>query len=191
MFPSFFWSTANYNYYIVGSIISPILSESCKDDGFADIPTNVNLRLANDSSSTSSDHHYAIFGHDLMCSIDANNCDMRQHKKGMTSSNTADGGLDLRYKDDSNFLHSIDIHQMVNILCAYQEYFQWDTLIAITCNTRKHFDKKPIREWLDENKQKMHFPNWCTYSFFSASRNKKSFISICFEHISTRLGISQ
>ena len=100
LFPSIFWSTANDNYYIAGSIPSLLLSGSCKEYGFADITTRFFWRLTNNSSSTSSDYRYVIFGHDLMCSISANYCDMRQHRKGMTSSNTAAGGLDLRCKDD-------------------------------------------------------------------------------------------
>ena len=108
IFPSMFWSTANDNYYISGSIPSPLLSGSCKEDGFYYIPTHVCSRLTNFSSSTSSDYCYAVFGHDLICSIAANNCNMRQHRKGITSSNTVASGLDLNCKDDSNFLHSID-----------------------------------------------------------------------------------
>ena len=56
MFPSIFWSTANNNYYIAGSIPSPLLSGSCKECGFDDIPTNVYSRLKNASSSTSPDY---------------------------------------------------------------------------------------------------------------------------------------
>ena len=69
----------------------------------------------------------------------------------MTSSNTAANVLDLLSKDDSNFLHSIERRQMVKILYAPLEYFQWDIFLIFTCNIRKHFGKKPIREWLDDN----------------------------------------
>ena len=125
-----------------------------------------------------------------MCSIAANNCDMRQHSKWMTSSNTAASGLDLRYKDDSIFIHSIDSSQMVKHLCASQDYFQWYIFLPFTCNTRKKFGTKQIREWLDDNKWKIHFPNWDAY-FFSESINEKSFTSICFGPIYTSLGRSQ
>ena len=59
----------------------------------------------------------------------------------MTSSNTAAGELDLRCKDDSNFLHSIDSHQMAKHLCASQEYFQWDILLTFTFIIRKKIGK--------------------------------------------------
>ena len=166
MFPSIFWSTANDHYSIAGSIPSPLLCGSCKDDGFADISTHIRSRITNPSASTSSDYRYVIFGHDLMCSIAANHNDMRQHRKGMTSSSTAAGGLDLRGKDDSSFLHSIDSRQMVRNLCASQEYFQWDVFLTFTCNMRKHFGTKPIREWLDHNEWTNHYPHWNTYSIF-------------------------
>ena len=110
---SIVWSTANDNYSITGSIPLLILLGYFKEDSFADITTHVLSILINASSSTSSDYRYTMFGHELMCSIATNHFDMRQHRKGTTSSNNAAGGLDLRCKDDSSFLHSIDIHQMV------------------------------------------------------------------------------
>ena len=153
MFPSIVSATANDNYYIAGSITSLLLSGSCKEDVFYDIPTHVRSRLTNASSSTSSDYCYAIFGHDLMCSIDANHCDIRQHRKWMTSSNTAAGGLDLCCKDDSIFLHSIP---------------------KFICNMRKHSGTKPICEWLDDNERTTNFPNWDTYSFFQQQEIKRA-----------------
>ena len=89
----------------------------------------------------------------------------------MTSSNTAAGGLNLRCKDDSKFLHSIDSHQVVKNVCTSQEYFQWDIFLTFTCNIRKHFGTKPIREWLDDNEFTMHFPTWDAYCFHL--KNKK------------------
>jgi hypothetical protein len=109
-----------------------------------------------------------------MCSIAANYNDMRQMKKGMTSSNTAAGGLDLRGKDDSSFLHSIDSRQMVKNLCASQEYFQWDVFLTFTCNMKKHFGTKPIREWLDNDEWTKDYPDWCTYSIFQQQEIKRA-----------------
>ena len=73
IFPLSFWATANDNCSVTGLIPSPLLSGFCEQDGFADITTRVCSRLTNTSSSTSLDHRYAIFGHDLMCSIAENN----------------------------------------------------------------------------------------------------------------------
>ena len=76
---------------------------------------------------------------------------MLQHRKGTNPSNTAAGGLNLRYKEGSNFIHSVDSRQMVKNVCASQEYFHWDIFLAFTCNMRKHSVTKPIREWIDDN----------------------------------------
>ena len=84
----------------------------------------------------------------------------------MTSSNTAAGGLDLRCKDDSNFPHYIDICQMVEILCAPIEYFQWYIFPEFTCKTTKTIGAKPIRECLDDNKWTMNFPIGMNTIFF-------------------------
>ena len=118
---------------------------------FSDIPTRVCSRITNASSSTSSEHRYVIFGHELICLISANHIGMRQHRKGATSSNTVSRGLDLRIKDDSEFFHSIDSRHMVKNLCTSQEYFQWDIFLTFTCNMRKYFGTNPIRDWLDDN----------------------------------------
>ena len=115
---------------------------------------------------------------------------MHQHSKGITSSKTAAGGLDLLRKDDSNFLHSVDSRQMFKNLYSYQEYFQWSIFLAFICNMRKYIGKKPIHGWLDDNEWTMDFPNWGTYSFL-AEINKKSFTSIWFWPISKSLGRSQ
>ena len=92
----------------------------------------------------------------------------------MTSSNTAAGGFYQRCKDNSNFLHSIDICHMVKYLCASQEYFQWDIFLKFTCNMRKHFDTKIIREWLDDNEWTIYFTNWGTYYFFQQHGIKRA-----------------
>ena len=53
-----------------------LLSRSCKEDYFANIPTHICSRLKNASPYTSSDYRYVIFGHDLMCSIAADHINM-------------------------------------------------------------------------------------------------------------------
>jgi len=126
MFPSIFWSTASDNYSIAGALPSPLISGSCKEDGFADMPIHIRSRVTNASSSISLDYCYLIFSYDILCSIAANHNDMRSSGKGMTATDDSVGGLDLRGKDNSNFLHSIDSRQMVKNLCSSQEFFQWD-----------------------------------------------------------------
>ena len=64
-----------------------------------------------------------FFGHDLMCSIDANNCNMRQHRKGINQSDNIVGGLALWCKDDSNFIHSIDSPKVVNFFSHIKSIF--------------------------------------------------------------------
>ena len=131
----------NDNYSIEGSIPSPPLYVLFKEDSFVDTRTHVRSRLKNASSSIISDYCYAIFVHELMCSIAENNCDMHQHRTGVNSPNTATGCLDLRRKDYSNFLHSIDSRNMVKILCASQEYFHWDVLITFNCSLKNNLVK--------------------------------------------------
>ena len=174
MFPSIFWSGGKDNFSIVGAIPSPLLSGSLKSSGFAEIAQHIRSRLTCPSASTSSDPNYVIFCHDLCCSIASNYCDTRKFGNGMTAVDDSVGGLDLRGKEDSNFLHSIDSRQMVKNLCSSQEYFPWDFFLTFTCNMRQHFGTKPIREWLDSDEWKEHYPRWESYTSTQQREIKQS-----------------
>ena len=39
---------------------------------------------------------------------------------------------------------------------------------------RKHFGKKLIHEFLNDNEWTIHFPNWDTYSFFQQQEIKRA-----------------
>lgn len=166
MFPSIFWSKAMDDYSIAGAIPSPLLSGLCTEDGFADLPSHIRSRITSPSAATSADPRYTIFAHDLLCSIAANHNDMRKFGSGMTTADDGLGGLDLRAKEDSNFLHSVDSRQMVKNLCSSIEYFEWDVFLTFTCNMRKHFGTRPIREWLDSKEWVKGFPRWKYYTEF-------------------------
>ena len=71
---------------------------------------------------------------------------MRHNMQGITDANDSIGGLDLRAKDDSNFLHSIYSRKIVKILCASQEHFEWGLLLTLECNMWKYFGYKISRE---------------------------------------------
>ena len=124
-----------------------------------------------------------------MCSIAANNCDMRQHRKEVTSSITADGSLNLRYKDDSIYFTPLTAAKWLNIYVHLKIFFSGISSSHLPV-TQENIVVKKIREWIDDNKWKIHFPNWDAY-FFSAAINEKSFTSICFRPIYTSLGRSQ
>ena len=84
----------------------------------------------------------------------------------MTSVDDSNGGLDLRVKEDSDFLYSIDSSQMVKILCLSQDHCEHDLFLTFECNMRNNFDTRPIREWLNINAWKNNYPNFCACSPF-------------------------
>lgn len=156
-----FWATAPDNYSMLGAIPSPLYSTPTTKHGFADIPKHVRSRVTSPGSPTSSCPRYLILLHDLLCTIASNHSDTRLFsKKGMTAASDSVGGFDLRGKEDSSFLNSIDSRKIVLNLCASQEYFVWDFFLTFTCNMRKHFGTKPIREWLDGNSWEKYYPNF-------------------------------
>ena len=64
---------------------------------------------------------------------------------------------------------------MVKNLCSSQEFFEWDVFLTFTCNMRKHFGTKPIREWLDSDDEWTEsYPYWDSYSRFEQEEIKKS-----------------
>lgn len=70
------------------------------------------------------------------------------------------GGLGLRGKGDSALLESIDSKAMVRNLCASQKWHPMDFFLTFTCNMKKHFGTKPIKEWLDSEDWKKFFPGY-------------------------------
>ena len=78
----------------------------------------------------------------------------------MTSEDDSNGRLDLRRKEDSDFLHSIDSRRMVKMLFSSQEHYEYNLFLTFAYDMRKHFGTRPIREWLDINSWKKNHPKF-------------------------------
>ena len=114
MFLSIFWSNATDKVSMLGAIPAPLLREKCENDCFANMQQHIRSRLTNVSSTTSSDPRYISYCHDVRCNLTANHQDTRGfNNNGFTVSDNNDGGLDVKGKDESTLLESVDSHQMV------------------------------------------------------------------------------
>ena len=83
--------------------------------------------------------------------------------RGLMASHTKSSGLNIRGgNDDSPLLDSIDSKQMIKNLMSSQKYHLFDFFVTYTCNMKKHFGTKPIKEWIDDDKWTKHFPNYDT-----------------------------
>ena len=69
--------------------------------------------------------------------------------KGLTVAEDELGGLEVRQKNDSALLGSVNSKQVVRNLCASQKYHHMDFFITLTCNQKKHFGVAPIKNWID------------------------------------------
>ena len=49
---------------------------------------------------------------------------------------------------------------MVRNLCFSQKYVDWDHFLTFTCNMKTHFGTAPIKEWMDGNEWKNHYPGF-------------------------------
>ena len=49
---------------------------------------------------------------------------------------------------------------MIKNLMASQKYFPMDYFVTYTCNMKKHFGTKPIKDWIDDNKWQENYPNY-------------------------------
>ena len=136
---------------ITGAIPYSLLSEDITAKyGFESIPKHARTRLSSPCSTTSSNPHYIAHLFDVMTNLAANHSDTRVIlNRGTLTGEDDKGGLGLRGKNDSNIHESIDSKQMVRNLCAAQKYIQSDFFVTYTCNQKKHFGTKPIKEWLD------------------------------------------
>jgi predicted GIY-YIG superfamily endonuclease len=152
MFPSIYYAMADDNCSIIGAIPSSLLSENTSKFGFASIPTHVRSRLTSSSSSTSSDYQYTSYCYDKLTNLSANHEDTRLViQRGLTVGDDKKGGLGLRGKGDCGLLESFDSKAMVRNLCASQLYHNMDFFLTFTCNMKKHFGTKPIKDWLDSH----------------------------------------
>ena len=55
---------------------------------------------------------------------------------------------------------STDGKEVVKNLCASQVYHPQTHLATYTCNQKKHFGIKKLKEWLDSNEWNRHYPGW-------------------------------
>lgn len=158
LFPSIFWKMAPDNCSIVGAIPSPLLSQSMHSFGFESIPSHIRSRLTSPLTTTSTDVNFTSFCYDMLTNLSANHQDTRLVlRRGLTVGDDKTGGLGLRGQGDSSMLESFDSKAMVRNLCASQLYHNMSHFLTFTCNMKKHFGTKPIKEWLDSEMWKRFF----------------------------------
>ena len=161
LFPSIFWKMAPDNCSIAGAIPSPLLSQSTSRFGFESIPLHVRSRLSSPSATTSTDVNYTSFCYDMLTNLSANYQDTRLVlRRGLTVGDDKTGGLGLRGQGDSSMLESFDSKAMVRNLCASQSYHNMSHFLTFTCNMKRHFGTKQIKEWIDSECWKFLFPDY-------------------------------
>ena len=123
LFPSIYWKMAADNYFVVGAIPAPLLTELVKGFGFAPIQEHIRSRLTSTISATSTDSRYCAHCYDILTNLAVNHEDTHLIlNRGLTVADDAKGGLGLRGKGGSSLLESIDNKQMVKNLCFSQKY---------------------------------------------------------------------
>ena len=98
--------------------------------------------------------------YDKACNAVANSEDTRVMIRRGVTVNKESGDLGLRGSGDSSLLDSFDSKQMVRNLCASQQYHTMTHFLTFTCNMKKHFGTKVIKNWIDGNKWKKKIPNF-------------------------------
>ena len=80
--------------------------------------------------------------------------------QGLTASQDDSSGLNLRVgSNESTLLDAVDSKQTIKNLMSSQKYHCFDMFLTFTCNTKKHFGTKPIKEWIDDNAWKRNIPD--------------------------------
>ena len=100
----------------------------------------------------------------MMTNLATNQHDTRMVvNRGLTASKDESSGLNLRGGgDESALLDGVDSKQMIKNLMASQKYFPMDYFVTYTCNMKKQFGTKPIKDWIDDNKWQENYPNYDT-----------------------------
>jgi hypothetical protein len=162
MFTCIFWMMKEGA--LVGAIPATLLNENTKQFGFASVAKQICSRLTAVGYQTSTNHHYISWCYDNMTNLATNKNDTRMVvNRGLMESYTESSGLNIRGgNDDSPLLDSIDSKQMIKNLMSSQKYHLFDFFVTYTCNMKKHFGTKPIKEWIDDDKWTKHFPNYDT-----------------------------
>ena len=80
--------------------------------------------------------------------------------RGLTVDENSNSGLGLRGKGDSSPIGSFDNKQMVRNLCYSQNYVSWTHFLTFTCNQKHRFGTSNIKNWVDGDEWKSHYPNF-------------------------------
>ena len=119
------------------------------------------------TASTSTDPRYHPFVYDMLANLSANKMDTRIIlNRGLTTADDESGGLGLRGKQDESLLESFDSSTTVKNLCASQYYHKMDFFLTFTCNQKKHFGVKNVKEWIDSGAWKQYFEGFSDLTEF-------------------------
>ena len=160
LFPSIFYSAAGDKCSILGAIPSSLLSEGVTKFGFRNIPEHIRTNLTSPLCSTNSNPRYIAFSYDMAVNLACNREDTRCIiNNGLTVADSkTGGGLGVRGKEDSTLLDSVESKRMVKNLCSAQVHHKMDVFLTFTCNMKKHFGTKVIKNWIDEGLWKKSYP---------------------------------
>ena len=97
----------------------------------------------------------------MLNNITANREDTRVIlNRGSTVDENSNSGLGLRGKGDSSLIGSVDNKQMVRNLYYSQKYISWTHFLTFTCNQKHHFGTSNIKNWVNGDEWKSHYPNF-------------------------------
>ena len=106
-------------------------------------------------------NRYISWCYDIMTNAAVTHSDTRiALNRGLCYDDKELDGLSVRGKNDSALLESIDSNQMVRNLTAAQKYYLMDYFVTFTCNQKKHFGTKNIKNWLDDREWMKYIPDF-------------------------------
>ena len=160
LFPSIFWKMIEGS--IIGAIPATLLNERANRFGFASIGDHVRSRLTASGYQTSTKDSYIAWCYDMISNEITNQNDTRMVvNKGLTASQDKKGNLQLRGGNQSSpLLDSVDSKQVIKELMSSQKYVPFTHFLTFTCNMKRHFGTKPIKEWIDSDNWKKKYPGY-------------------------------
>jgi predicted GIY-YIG superfamily endonuclease len=132
---------------------------------------------SNSIALTSTDPRYLAFTFDMLTNLSATHFDTRVClNRGLTSSSDELGGLGVRGQNDSGLLESFDSNEVVKNLCASQSYHFMDMFLTFTCNQKKHFGVKCVKQWIDSTEWQAFYPGFDSLPSFEQQEVRDAII---------------
>ena len=186
LFPSIFYKMVIKDGTIVGAIPSCLYTKAPQSQfGFASLKDHMVSRLTCPFSTTSTNPTFLPYAYDALTNLSINQSDQRLIlNRGLSADPDSPSGLSLNRASDTSTLYTAtDSRKMVKNLSASQKYHPMDLFLTFTCNQKKHFGVRRIKNWIDSMEWTKSVPDWDSWTESDREKYRESMIQAASGHL--------